>query len=98
MASEIRWTFQSIEDLTSIADFISKESPYFAQVQTEKFFTRTEILETHPRAGRIVPEMNSDHIRELIEGSYRIIYRILSDDRIDIIAVHHSSKLLKDIL
>lgn len=98
MASEIKWTRQSIDDLASIADFISKDSSYFAQVQTEKFFARTEILERHPKSGRIVPELGDENIRELIEGSYRIIYRILSSDRIDIIAVHHSSKLLKDSL
>lgn len=73
MAIEIKWTLQSIDDLVSIADFISKDSPYFAQVQTEKFFSRVEILEKHP-------------------------YRILSKDRIDIITVHHSNKLLKDFL
>lgn len=97
MASEIKWTHQSIDDLVSISDFISKDSPYFAQVQTEKFFSRTEILERHPKSGRIVPELDDENIRELIEGSYRIIYRIISEERIDIIAVHHSSKLLKDI-
>ena len=98
MAIEVKWTLQSIDDLVSIADFISKDSRYFAQIQTEKFFSRTEILEKHPESGRIVPELNDKNIRELIEGSYRIIYRILSKDRIDIVTVHHSSRLLKDFL
>lgn len=64
MASEIKWTRQSINDLVSIADFISKDSPYFAQVQTEKFFSLAEVLEKHPKSGRMVPEIGDENIRE----------------------------------
>ncbi|MFZ1807060.1 MAG: type II toxin-antitoxin system RelE/ParE family toxin [Cyclobacteriaceae bacterium] len=98
MAFEIRWTRQSIDDLSSIADFISKDSPYFAQVQIERLFERVLILETYPKAGRAVPQVGQENLRELIEGTYRVIYRIYSEDRIDIIAVHHCSRLLGDIL
>jgi mRNA-degrading endonuclease RelE of RelBE toxin-antitoxin system len=44
----------------------------------------------------MVPEKNSDAIRELIEGNYRIIYQIRSEDRIEILTVHHSAKPLAD--
>ncbi|MEQ9415807.1 MAG: type II toxin-antitoxin system RelE/ParE family toxin [Cyclobacteriaceae bacterium] len=98
MALEVKWTRQAIDDLSSIADFISKDSPYFAQVQIERLFERTLILETYPKAGRAVPEVDQENLRELIEGNYRIIYRIYSQDRIDIITVHHSSRLLGDTL
>lgn len=97
MALEVKWTRQAIDDLSSIADFISADSPYFAQVQIEKLFGRKSVLETHPKAGRVVPELAQENLRELNEGSYRIIYRICSDRRIDVITVHHSSHLLRDI-
>jgi hypothetical protein len=32
-----------------------------------------------PRSGRVVPEFNLDHIREIIAGEYRIVYRVESD-------------------
>ncbi len=41
-----------------------------------------------PFAGRMVPDMEEDSIREVVEGNYRIIYRIL-EDRIDILTVLH---------
>lgn len=97
MAFEVKWTAQAIDDLLSIAEFISRDSAYFAQVQVEKLFGRASILETHPKAGRVVPELTQENLRELIEGNYRIIYRIYSEDRIDIVTVHHSSRLLGDI-
>ena len=42
-----------------------------------------------PLSGRKVPEYDIDQIREMIQGSYRIIYHIKSD-QIDIIAVIHA--------
>jgi toxin ParE1/3/4 len=38
-----------------------------------------------------VPEFETEQIREVIEGSYRIIYYIKSE-QIDILAVLHSSQ------
>ncbi|MFZ6013112.1 MAG: type II toxin-antitoxin system RelE/ParE family toxin [Bacteroidota bacterium] len=34
-------------------------------------------------------------MRELIDGNYRIIYEIISTDRINILAVYHSARDLK---
>jgi len=49
-----------------------------------------------PLSGRIVPEFEIKEIREVIEGSYRIIYYI-KPDQIDIIAVLHGSEQIKSI-
>ena len=95
MVVEVRWTLNSLEDIDTIAEFIAKDSPYYVQVQVERFFQRVKILEEFPKSGRIVPEVNSNEIRKLIEGSYRIIYRVISDARIDILAVYHSNRVLK---
>ena len=53
---------------------------------------RTDILKKHIYIGRIVPEINREYIRELIEGNYRIIYKIVSKQQIDILTIHHSSR------
>jgi len=39
-----------------------------------------------------VPEFELPKIREIIEGRYRIVYRIVSEKEIDILTIHHSSK------
>jgi toxin ParE1/3/4 len=96
MAVEVRWTLYSLSDIENIAEYISKDSPFYAQVQVQRFFDRAEILETHPNTGRVVPEIGRDDIRELIEGNYRVIYRVISDSRIDILTVHHGSRLLEN--
>jgi plasmid stabilization system protein ParE len=40
----------------------------------------------------MVAEIGNEIIRELIEGNYRIIYKIVNDSRIDILTIHHSSR------
>jgi toxin ParE1/3/4 len=87
---------QSLNDIDNIADFISKDSERYAQIQVNRFFETTRILETNPEVGRIVPELSNHVIREIILGNYRIIYRIVTTDLIDILTVHHSKRLLSN--
>jgi toxin ParE1/3/4 len=92
---EVKWTNQSIEDINNIAEFIAKDSVKYARLQVNIFFDTCLILEQFPNAGRIVPEAGEENTRELIVGSYRIIYHIISPNRIDILTVHHSHRILK---
>ena len=94
---EIRWTDFAIENLIHIGDYIEQDSIKYAEIVVNRIFDATVILEQYPFAGRMVPEFSKKHIRELICGSYRIIYAIVSDIFIDIITIHHSSRLLSEI-
>lgn len=91
----LNWTEQAIDDLINIAEFISKDSVKYAVIQVKRLRERAKLLKTQPSLGRMVPEAEDVSIRELILGSYRIIYKIVSNERIDILTVHHSAKLLK---
>ena|ERR1035437_9110152 len=93
--ARLNWTENSIDDLINIAEFIAKDSLKYSVIQIKRIRERAKILKLQPLLGRIVPETKNESIRELILGSYRIIYRIISKDRIDILTVHHSAKLLK---
>jgi addiction module RelE/StbE family toxin len=93
---EVNWTDQALDDIHAIAQYISKDSFRYASLQVKAFFKRTEGLLNHPKMGRIVPELKNANIRELISGNYRVIYKIVSKKRIDIITVHHSKRLLSN--
>jgi toxin ParE1/3/4 len=54
---------------------------------------RSQQIAEFPLSGRRVPEYDIDQIREVIEGSYRIIYYI-KPDQIDVIAVIHGSMII----
>ncbi|WP_416139062.1 type II toxin-antitoxin system RelE/ParE family toxin [Hymenobacter psoromatis] len=52
----------------------------------------THMLESFPEAGRIVPEIGRPTIREVLKNDYRIVYRIISSERIDILRIHSSAR------
>ena len=89
---QINWTHQAKNDLKSIADYISKDSKRYAKLQVVRLKNRTDVLKNYIHSGRIVPELNIVDIRELIEGNYRIVYKIVSKRQIDILTIHHSSR------
>jgi len=93
---KVVWSEFAIEDLKSIYDYISKDSKIYASRFVEKLILRVDQLETNPKSGRIVPEFNIETLRELVEGNYRIIYK-LNADFIGIVRVHHSSRQLKSM-
>lgn len=89
------WTDQAIDDLGDIGDYIAENSEKYAKLTVQKIYERTEIVKSFPQAGRIVPEKNEENVRELIEGNYRIIYEIISENLIDVLTVYHSARDLK---
>jgi plasmid stabilization system protein ParE len=68
----------------------------YADTLIDKIFEKAHLLEQHPRMGRMVPELAREDIRELIYKQYRVVYKIVNEYRIDILAVHPSSKPLSD--
>ena len=89
---QINWTRIAVDDLKSIYDFISKGSKKFAQLEVLKIKTRTRILRTKPLIGKEVFEKEDVSVRELLEGNYRIIYKIIDKNRIDILTIHHVAR------
>ena len=90
--AKIVWTDLSVFDLKEIFVYISKDSRRYAENQVKRIKARTSILKTRPQTGRIVPELEIKEIRELIEGNYRIIYRVLDNELVEILTIHHSSR------
>jgi len=55
---KINRTNLTIQDLEDIADYISKDSIRYAEITVQQLFISVDILLSHPKAGRIVPEFN----------------------------------------
>jgi len=93
---KIVWTDKAIDDLDDIGHYIAIDSEKYAKIVVNRLFKAVDVLERHPRIGRMVPEFNNKDIREMINGSYRIVYTIKSQFQIDILTIHHSVRLLND--
>ena len=80
----IRWAEAALQDLESIVDSITAhEGVPSASRVADAIFERANALEHQPDRGRIVPEIREVGIvdyRELIEGPYRICYRVHGRD------------------
>jgi len=89
--AQINWTDRALEDIDNIIQFYVSQSENYAKVLTQRIFDKVELLNSLPWIGRVVPELEFKFVREIIVGSHRIVYHIVSKERIDILRVHHSS-------
>lgn len=92
----IRWTDQAIADLAAIRVFIAQDSPHYSSVVIHRLIRAVDRLNNFPKSGRAVPEFEHQAVREIIERPYRIIYRLLRDDEIHILTIHHGARPLPD--
>ena len=97
----INWTQKAKKDLKHISDFIAIDSKFFAIITIKEILKKVEILENFPKIGRTISEINNTIFREIFYKNYRIMYKIVSDNQIDILAVvngarNFDNKLLND--
>lgn len=93
---QINWTLLARNDLNGIFEYIAKDSKKYAKLEILKIKSRTQILKLRPLIGKEVIERGNIAVRELVEGNYRIIYKIVDKGRIDILTIHHSARDLEN--
>jgi toxin ParE1/3/4 len=71
-------TPQSQDDLREIVERIASDNPERARSFGNQLIDKALSLGPLPERGRVVPEADDPAVRELIHGSYRIIYEICS--------------------
>ena len=87
----IRWTRTAKEDLQGIWDYIARDSTYYADKYIDELISATDVLEVFPEIGRVVPEIGDANTREIIHGSYRIMY-IIREELVFITQVVHGAR------
>jgi toxin ParE1/3/4 len=90
---KVHWTQAANGHLRAIHDYIARDSEVYARRMVDRLTSRSTQITRFPESGRMVPEYHDPEVREVIEGAYRIIYRILPE-QIDVVAVVHSARLL----
>ena len=88
----IKWLRSAKNDLKDIHDYISIDSKRYANLQIERIQRRTQILKKQLLLGKIVEELENPRIREIPEGNYRIIYRVINEKEVHILMIHHSAR------
>ena len=92
---KISFSESAIDDLQNIKDYYSQEDvPEIGNNFVLSIFEHVETLKEHPDIGRIVPEFNLPHIREIIHAPFRVVY-LREKSSIKIIRVWRNERLLE---
>ncbi len=89
--TRVVWTEPAVADLDSIHTYIAHDAEIYADAQIQAIFEAADRLERFPRSGRMVPEIGQETTRELIVGSFRVIYH-LGDDALRRLTVLHAAR------
>ena len=82
--------------LAAIAEYISLDSPVYAEQVIDQLVRRLVQAQAFPESGRVVPELARADVRELVEAPYRVIYRVYPD-AIEVLAVVHARQQLRGL-
>ena len=77
MGCPVILTPQSINDLRGIVRFIARDDPERAKSFGNLLIDKALSIGTMPERGRVVPELEDQSVREIVHGSYRIIYEVI---------------------
>ncbi|MFT5523405.1 MAG: toxin ParE1/3/4 [Pirellulaceae bacterium] len=95
MPSKIYWTRQSREDLRAVRAHIARDAPVTASAYVRKLRLSVGRLRQFPYSGEVVPEIAREDLREVLQGNYRIIYRV-ANHKVDILAIFHSARIFDE--
>jgi addiction module RelE/StbE family toxin len=96
MEYRVTWSPEALEDLESIAEYIERDSLFYAQSVVSKILGASRNIKEFPLIGRVVPELGDENIRERFIYSYRLVYQ-MRQQNILMVAVIHGKRLLKNI-
>ena len=90
--AQVKWSNAAKMDLKQIFEYIARDSRQYGDKVIKDIIEKSENLLNFPRMGRSVPEMLDDNIREIIIYSYRLVYELVSDEEVQVIALIHSKR------
>ena len=91
MARTVRWSEAATLDLEKAAEFIARDSRYYAAALVRDARSAARSLRTLADRGRIVPEARSSNVREIPVKSYRLIYWV-APDAVTVLAFVYGSR------
>jgi toxin ParE1/3/4 len=97
VARPIVWSDPAVEDLEAAVEFIAKDSVAYARSLAQLAVDAAESLRSFPNRGHRFPDRKLSKYRELIIGSYRLVY-LVEKKRVLIVAVLHGHRALRRAL
>ena len=83
----VHYTTRFMYEVDEQAEYLAQYSAARAALFVDSIFRQLDLLKPHPRLGRMVPEFKNEAVRELLFRQYRLVYRLVSDSRIDVLTI-----------
>ena len=93
MAREVVWTDPASEDLEAAAEYIARDSEFYAAALVHEALDAAVSLADFAERGQTVPEFADESIRELLVKPYRLVYK-LTEEHVFIVAFIHGAQRL----
>jgi toxin ParE1/3/4 len=90
---KVQWTHVAYRRLEEIYAYIEKDSAANAAKWADRLMRKIEGIKDFPKAGRVLPELDSVSIREIVFGNYRIVYKVREETAF-ILTVRHFKQIL----
>lgn len=92
--ADVIWTEPALDSLKNLFEYIAGDSFVYAERVVTHVLNAPKKLADFPFCGRMVPEFQDKNIRELIYGSYRVIYQIRQNICYVVAVIHGSRDIL----
>jgi plasmid stabilization system protein ParE len=91
----IAWSDGARRDLRAIFAYVAQDSRVYAKRLVDRIREKVQLLKNFPELGARVEDWETENIREIQEGNYRIIYRTKANS-IQILTVIHAARQLPE--
>lgn len=99
MGLPVDFTLRARDDLREIAAYIARRNPDRARTFRGVLYRKATALSNHPKMGRVVPELRDPDVREIIHGTYRIVYELTNNPgRVLILRFWHAARGMPQIV
>ena len=92
---KVAWTDQALNRLAAIREHVAQDNPAAALRLVASLVERVDSLSRFSRRGRLVPVHAAQGLRELIDGNFRIVYRVRAGT-VEILTVFERHRLFSD--
>ncbi len=88
---KVEWVLSARDHLDQITDDRAEWSVDSARRLRAALLSRGAQLATFPRSGRMIPDFQMEHLREVLEQDFRIMYEVFPD-RVEVFGVVSSRR------
>ena len=93
---KLLWSRLALADLRAIKAYVNRDQPEAAKRLAALIRAQVLRLRDHPRAGRLVPELEGSGFREVIVAPYRIVFEVRKGE-VFILRIWHGRRDLSSV-